>query len=174
MTPGFDKDALIAAAPLAREQIAHDLDFLEEQLLGSNFLLGDEFSVADAACYHIIKFMLNDPANEVVISARSRLAAWVKTIENFGTGQVQTMEPAEALKIARDANPADIAASNVEALGYAVGDTVTIIADDYGQETTEGKVVSIQANQISVVREDPALGQVAVHYPRAGYRVTKT
>ena len=174
MTPGFDKDTLIAAAPLAREQIAHDLNFLEEQLQVSKFLVGDAFSVADAACYHIIKFMLNDPTNEALISSRPKLAAWAQTIENFGSGQVKTMEPAEALAIAREAQPADLDKASVEAVGYAVGDMVTIIADDYGQETTEGEVVSIHPNQVSVVRNDPALGQLAVHYPRAGYRVTKT
>ncbi|MGR8947691.1 MAG: glutathione S-transferase family protein [Gammaproteobacteria bacterium] len=173
MTPGFDKDTLIAAAPLARQQIAHDLDFLDEQLHSTKYLLGDVFSVVDAACFHIVKFMLNDPANEALIAARPKLASWVRAIEHLGAGKVKIMDAEEALSIARDATPADIEGTGIEIDEYSVGDNVTIVADDYGQETTEGMVIRILRNQISVMREDPALGQIAVHYPRAGYRVTK-
>ncbi len=56
---------------------------------------------------------------------------------------------------------------------YGPGDTVTIIADDYGQETTSGRDARVLKNEITVIRDDTDIGTIAVHYPRAGYRITK-
>ena len=61
--------------------------------------------------------------------------------------------------------------ASISTMPYKVGDEVTIVADDYGQETTEGKVVRILENEVTVLRNDPDLGSIAVHYPRAGYKV---
>lgn len=173
MTPAFQKETLINAAPVAFEQIGHVLNYLDQQLQSTTFVLGESFTVADAACFHTIKFLKNDPSNEAHIDARPAVARWVKQIEDFGPGKVESMTPAEALAAARDASPSDVDGASVVVDGYALGDTVTIIADDYGQEATSGKVTRILKNQISVVREDENLGSIAVHYPRAGYRVIK-
>ena len=173
MTPGFDKEALIAAAPLGLAQSSHDLDYLEAQLADTGYLLGDDFSIADAACFHVVNFLLNDPSNEALLSARPALAGWWQRIRDFGDGQMQEMDASRALQIAKDAKPADIDGSSVATDDYAVGDTVSIIADDYGQETTNGEVVRISVNEVVVTREDSALGELAVHYPRAGYRISK-
>jgi hypothetical protein len=84
------------------------------------------------------------------------------------------MSGAAALDLARDAEPVDVDGSSVTGAGYAPGDTVTIVADDYGQETTSGTVIRVLQNEVTVNRTDAAVGTVAVHYPRAGYRVTKS
>lgn len=172
MTPGFSKDALFAAAPQALHQCGHSLDSLEQQLAATPFMLGDTFSVADAACFHVVNFLRNNPELVALIEQRPALGAWLARIEDFGPGKVTAMTPAAALAIATDATPADIDGGMTATAPYALGDKVTIIADDYGQETTTGEVVRVSANEITVTREDPALGTLAVHYPRAGYRVS--
>lgn len=171
MTPAFDKEALFAAAPVAIEQVGHVLDYLDTQLQSSTFVLGDAFCIADAACFHCVKFLKNDPANEALIDSRPAVARWVKAIEGFGPGKADVMEPAAALAAAKDAEPKDVDGTSISGTPYSVGDDVTIVADDYGRETTEGKVVRILDNQVTVVREDANLGAIAVHYPRAGYQV---
>ena len=172
MTPGFDKETLIAGAPLALEQTKHDLNYLEEQLTGKSFLLGDVFSIADAACFHVVNFLLNDPSNEALIECRPAVGAWVGRIRAFGDGIVQEMALADALAIARDAAPTDVDGESVSAIGYTIGDEVSIVADDYGTETSIGEVVRILENEVVINRHDDTVGNVAVHYPRAGYRVT--
>ena len=117
--------------------------------------------------------MLNNPAMQSEVDARPALAAWVQRIRDFGPGQVTPMSGTDALTIARASEPADTNGESVSAEGYALGDEVTIIADDYGQETTVGKVTRILENQITVLREDPEVGTLAVHYPRAGYRINR-
>ncbi len=173
MSPGFTLEALSGAAPHAKAQLVHDFDRLEQQLAGAAFLLGDAFSVADAACYHVVWFSRNSAAVAEAIAARPALAAWLARIEGFGPGKVEPMSGADALAVARDAEPADTGGDSVADAGYGPGDKVTIVADDYGTETTTGTVARVLANEITVLREDAAVGRVAVHYPRAGYRVER-
>lgn len=172
MTPGFDKDALIAGAPLALEQTKHDLNYLEDQLAANAFLLGSTFSVADAACFHVVNFLLNDPSNESLLASRPAVKAWLTRIREFGDGNVQALLAEDALAIARDAAPTDVEGESVSAIGYTLGDEVTVVADDYGVETSIGEVTRILENEIVISRHDDIVGNVAVHYPRAGYRVT--
>jgi hypothetical protein len=53
-----------------------------------------------------------------------------------------------------------------------VGDTVAIRADDIGSEQSRGVVRRITPSEITIVREDDELGEVAVHFPRSGFVVT--
>lgn len=173
MTPAFSKDAIIGSAPHALEQLRHALDDLDRQLGASPFLLGEAFTLADAACFHPVNFMLNNPSLATDLSLRPALAAWHERITGFGAGEVQAMTAAEALEIARAAEPAAIVNDAGTSADFSLDDSVTIVADDYGQETTTGRVTHIGVNDITVVREDPELGNIAVHYPRAGYRITR-
>ena len=45
--------------------------------------------------------------------------------------------------------------------------------DDYGFDPVAGELVCSSANQIAVRRRDPALGEIVVHFPRIGFRVTR-
>ena len=47
---------------------------------------------------------------------------------------------------------------------------MSIVPDDYGLEETVGQIVRVDADELVVLRTDPVVGEVAVHYPRAGYR----
>lgn len=173
MTPGFSREALIGAAPHALAQSCHAFDELDRQLANSSFLLGDAFTLADAACFHPVRFLMNSPRLAAEVEARPALATWVHRITDFGPGEVAPLAGTDALAIAREAAPYDIGGDSITADDFALGDEVTVVADDYGQETTVGEVVRIRANDITLLREDPDLGAIAVHYPRAGYRVSR-
>ena len=173
MSSGFAKEALVAAAPHALAQTIQSLTLLDTQLATRPFLLGTHFTLADAACFHCVWFLKNSPGVWAEVTQRAALAAWVARIEAFGPGQVESMTTADALKIAREARPSDLGGGESTDAAFARGDMVTIVADDYGKEQTTGRVARLTANEITVLREDPAVGEVAVHYPRAGYRITK-
>jgi len=173
MTPAFNEDALAGAAPHALGQFRHALGELDSQLGESPYLLGDDFTLADAACFHVVNFMLNNPELGVEMETRPALGAWHQRIAGFGPGDVTAMAAADALGVAREASPAATSSESQDAPDFGIGDTVTIVADDYGQETTTGNVTQILANRVTVVREDADLGTVAVHYPRAGYRISR-
>lgn len=173
MSPGFSKEALVAGAPHALDQMRHALDMLAAQLDATPFLLGDAFTLADAACFHPVRFFANSPRLAAEIEQRPAVAAWVGRIEAFGPGDVTPLGGADALAVARDAEPADVDGDSVAVDGWGPGDSVTIVADDYGQETTAGRVARVRDDDVTVLREDDAVGTVAVHYPRAGYRITR-
>ena len=44
-------------------------------------------------------------------------------------------------------------------------------ADDYGRDPVEGELVQIDRERLALVREDPSIGTVAVHFPRLGYDI---
>ncbi|WP_437730923.1 glutathione S-transferase family protein [Sorangium sp. So ce1335] len=174
MSPALSKEAIFGAAPHALSQARRSLDRLEGQLRDRPFLLGDAFSIADAACFHPVWFMRHSERLFAEVKARPALAAWFARIEGFGPGDVRQMTPAEALAIARAAEPADVAGGET-ARGEELrpGDAVIIKADDYGPEESRGAIVRLSADEITVRRHDASVGEIALHFPRAGYRVTR-
>src|SRR5687767_4574931 len=138
MSPMLSREAILQNAPHAWSQALLSLDQLEDRLRGRRFLLGDAFSVADAACFHPMWFVKPSAKLFAAVEARPALADWFARIEGFGPGEVRAMPPAEALAIAREAEPADVdggAPAADEAV--RIGDAVAIVADDYGVERSE-------------------------------------
>ncbi len=174
MSPALTKEGLFAAAPQAWAQAQMSLDHLERQLAASHFLLGDRFTLADAACYNPVWFLKNDAALFAAVEARPALLAWFKRIEAMPDAQVQEMTTAQSLAVARDSSPLVPAPSGaLSGLDFAVGDQVGVAADDYGPERTSGRVTAISAESVTIERQDKSLGAVAVHFPRAGYRAIR-
>ncbi|AUX42463.1 glutathione S-transferase [Sorangium cellulosum] len=174
MSPALSKEALVKAAPHALSQALLSLDRLDRQLRGRPFLLGEAFSIADAACFHAVWFLRNSADLFAAVAARPALAAWFARIEGFGPGDVRPMSAADALEIARTSEPADVTGGGpATAAGVSLGDVVAIAADDYGPEESRGVVVRFTEEEIAIRRRDAALGDIAVHFPRAGYRIEK-
>lgn len=170
MTPAFQRDNLIAVAPHALSQALISLDRLNAQLAQSHFVLGDVFTLADAACFHPVWFMQHGGDLFDVVRARPGLSAWFDRLLDLGTGAMTPLAAAAALTIAREASPADVAGGCAAESGYVAGAEISIVPDDYGLERTVGRLVRLNAHEIVVLRTDPQVGEVAVHYPRAGYR----
>ena len=170
MTSAFTREALIAGAPHAHAQALISLDRLNAQLTHTPFLLGDTFTVADAACFHPIWFLQHGGDLYSAVRERTALARWFARIAAFGNDTMTPLGAAEALAIARAAQPADIAGGCAPGSGFTGGERVAIVADDYGRERTVGEVVRANSAEVVVRRHDASLGDIAVHYPRAGYR----
>ena len=47
-----------------------------------------------------------------------------------------------------------------------------VAADDYGRDPVRGRVVALTAQRVVIRRRDPAVGEVNVHFPRSGFRLT--
>jgi glutathione S-transferase len=50
---------------------------------------------------------------------------------------------------------------------------VTVTADDYGSEAVTGELVRTSAQDVALRREDPAVGEIIVHFPRVGYHIRR-
>ena len=154
-------------APAVRVQIA----WVEEMLGdGRMWICGPAPSVADLCVYHALWFLTartDRLAHE--LAPYPRIAAWMARVRGFGHGSPEAMQPAEALDIARSAEPALPRASAPFPEDPPLGSAVRIRADDYGRDPVAGELVLIDAEEIALRREDPQAGEIVVHFPRLGY-----
>lgn len=82
------------------------------------------------------------------------------------------MDSKEALAIAKAEN--STAAARVDEHdpnGRKPGERVAVMPDDYGRDPVAGELVFSTAQEIAIKRHDPAVGDVVVHFPRAGFLV---
>ena len=79
------------------------------------------------------------------------------------------MPPDEALAIARAATPASPRPSEPQEGDPKPGTRARVRPADNARDWVEGEVLFIDASEIAVLRSDPEVGEVAVHFPRLGY-----
>jgi glutathione S-transferase len=172
MSPQLSMEVLSAAVPGARGALASACAMLETSLSKHRFVLGDAFSVADAAIFHTLWFVRSDQTSAAVIYSKPNLADWFGRIEAMGSGKPVAMTGDEAMGIARDAEPNDIGGStDDDPSGLERGSRVGVCSDDLPTDVFVGKLICLRAHEMVIEREDAAVGRVAVHFPRAGYHV---
>jgi glutathione S-transferase len=169
----FDVAALKAAAPLAAAQTYAQLVLAEEMLAdGRPYLTGAVPTLADCALYNpvwFIKERLGGGKAVPPLDRLPRLFAWSERIKLFGNGTATDMTPTEALDVARAATPDDAHGVKADPSGLIAGQTISVTPDDTGKVPVVGVLAGLAPDQISLRRSDPRVGEVMVHFPRAGY-----
>jgi hypothetical protein len=168
-----DFRAVMQAGPLVADQLRAHLQLLETQLAdGRPFLLGPDFSLADAAAYHPVWFLLSVPPTRGALAEFRLVSAWAKRLRGIGHGHRSECAPEEALRAAREAQPATAPSKDArDPSGLAPGARVRVTPDDYGFDPVEGDLVASDVHEVALRREAPEVGEVVVHFPRAGFRV---
>jgi glutathione S-transferase len=176
MMPGRNFDDIPKLAPHAKEQCRGFAQLLATSLAnGTPFILGDQFSLADAACYHPVWFLRNFPPAAVIFDEFPQVIEWFNRIKAMGHGMRTDMSPEDALKVAKESTPpASGTVDPHEPNGIKPGDRVTVMPDDYGFDPVAGEVVVASIHEIIVRRHDDQVGEVVVHFPRIGFRVQRT
>ena len=99
-----------------------------------------------------------------------RLLAWRDRIAAIGHGKRSDIDPAAALAEARAAEPAAPARTSHPQEGDPrPGERARVRPADNARDWVEGEVSFIDTQEIALVRQDPDVGRVAVHFPRLGY-----
>ena len=145
-------------------------------LEGQNFLLGSAPCVADFAAYHPLWFSrVRVPVMAGVLDATPLVLAWMDRMAALGQGQMERFSSTEAIAVcaASTAAPALSDAFFQDEHGIPLGSRVTVAAENFGQETTEGELLAATRTRYTLRRLDPRAGTVHVHFPRIGY-VLKT
>src|SRR5271168_4033157 len=106
LIPGTNFAEISRAAPDSRNQLRAFLEILDRQLATTTFLLGDSFSLADAACFHPVWFLQAEPTSFGLAQKFPNLMRWFERVSAMGYGDVTPMDPDEALKIAKESEPA--------------------------------------------------------------------
>ena len=91
----------------------------------------------------------------------------------FGHGHPTEINADDAIALAR-ATPALQAPDGplLELEGVRVGSDVTVAATDYGVDPVAGRLIHASVFEIVIKRNDDRAGEVVVHFPRAGFKVT--
>ncbi|WP_293679876.1 glutathione S-transferase family protein [uncultured Phenylobacterium sp.] len=172
----FDPVEQHAAIPNAFDQLRAHFSYVDTQLAdGRKFLLGDAPGHADASCFYNLAFLRwVNPALMDKLGAVKHLRAWEERVKAIGHGRRSEITPAEALDIARDAT--STAAEHLdpeEPNGFKPGEAVTVNAEDYGRDKVAGTLVASSATRVAIRRNDPRVGDVVLHFPRAGFVVQR-
>ena len=187
MPEGFEKDRsemasrevsaarMKAVRPILVDQLRAHFAFLEEMLRKNPFLLGGEPSLADFAAYHPIWFIDRNCAEETSpLNEFPRIVEWKKRMAAFGPGKMTPIKASEALDIAMAAKPSAAPSTDPgDPGGRKAGQRVKVTPSEFGRVPVLGEIVSSSADDIVIRREDERVGEVLVHFPRAGFVVSK-
>lgn len=147
---------------------------LDQQLACAAYLFGEAPTIADFSTYHLCWFVHNNEAIRDTFAPFTHVIAWMKSMAEIGHGQPVEIAGAEALAVARDMTPQPIAKMAVlQTDDLQVGDLVDITPIDYGLFPVRGALQLASLEELVLLREDPQVGQVAVHFPRLGFKVEK-
>jgi glutathione S-transferase len=171
-----DRKAMAAGAPSLRPVDARSayrayLERLADMLSQSAYLLGQQPCLADFSAYHPLWFTRKQtPALAGILQDWPVLIAWMDRMATIGHGQPQRCTSQAAIDLARSHEPAPVAGRPfVDDHGLALGSRVSVAAESFGTEPTEGVLVSATASAYTVARDDERAGRVHVHFPRIGY-----
>jgi glutathione S-transferase len=170
----FDADRMKAELPAQRAQFRVHMRAIESELAdGRAYFGGEAPGIADFSVYHCVWFVSVRLKELDFLAGCPMLRAWRDRMAGFGQGTRTPLSPAEALAIATQASPTPVVPSPRDDFsGCALGDNVTVAANDYGRDPVRGVLLSIDDDEIIIARRDPALGDVNVHFPRIGFDVT--
>ena len=83
------------------------------------------------------------------------------------------MDEDAALELARTSQPLASVGINPDDLSGFEADAMISVRPDNDENTTTGRLIGLSADRVSVLRDDPDVGAVAVHFPRAGYVIAR-
>src|SRR5215813_3017215 len=170
----IDPVVMMAAVPNHLDQLRAHFDWLDQSLAdGRSFMHGSAASLADLAAYHPIWFLKqNFGLTAAPLDGFPRLLTWAERIAAIGHGRRSPTTSKKALDAARDATSiANVILDPRDPNGREPGQTVTVTPDDTGRDPVVGELVASGVHEIVIRRSDPAVGEVCVHFPRAGFVV---
>ena len=167
----FSTEAMKAMAPFARDQWRAHADFVAETLEdGRDFMGGPKPGAADIHAYMNfwwIKAAIPHVAPSL-LAEFPKIDPWCARIAAIGHGDPKPMDAKDALAVAKAAT-SDAQEAPDPSGRFEPGDKVTVAADDYGRDAVAGNVVFANAHEIAIRRSAPEVGDVVVHFPRAGF-----
>jgi len=148
---------------------------LEERLSDSQFLFGDEPTIADFAAYHLVWFanktrpksFLEGPADNK--DRYTKAVQWQQRMAKFGHGNSSSISKSRVFEIARDSEPSAVGQSLLK--HESIGKTVTIAPTDYARDAVRGQLVGADEEQWIVARQTEEFGTLHLHFPCNGYEL---
>ena len=145
-----------------------------------DFLFGTAPCVADFATYHGLWYTRHQvPLMAEILNTTPAVGEWMDRIAAIGHGGMDKFSSGDAITVAKGVEPMPpgqnllIDSAFQDDHGIALGTPVTITAETFGPEPTEGVLIAATRTHYTLRREDPRVGVVHVHFPRIGYVLRK-
>jgi glutathione S-transferase len=170
----IEPERIRMAGPFMLDQLRAQLGWLASMLAdGRPYLQGQQPTLFDLAAYHPCWFIaVNAGADAAPLSEFAVLRGWMERVGQIGHGKPTELDPKQALNIARQATSQAVAAADGrDPLGRKPGVRVAVVPDDNGRDPVVGELICSTRDDIAIRRSDPQVGDVAVHFPRAGFLV---
>ncbi|MES2633674.1 MAG: glutathione S-transferase family protein [Pseudomonadota bacterium] len=141
-----------------------------------DFLFGIEPCVADFAAYHALWYtrVQVKPLADI-LNATPAVLEWMDRMAAIGHGRLEAFDSQSAITVANKTEPLPPGANLLidsafqDDHGIPLGSRVTITAESFGPEPTEGTLIAATRTHYTLRREGPLTGSVHVHFPRVGY-----
>jgi glutathione S-transferase len=149
---------------------------LANMLDSQPFLLGDAPTVADFAAYHPLWFSrVRVPVMADILDATPGVLAWMDRIAAFGHGQMEKFDAIESIAVCASSASSSVLKDTTfqDEHGLPLGSRVSIAAESFGTDLTEGDLVAATRMHYTLRRTDERAGTVHVHFPRIGYVLKK-
>jgi len=166
--------ALRMPLPDATALLKSVLPRLDAQLADDRrFLTGEAARICDFSVYHPLWFIGRAGPMAAIFDPYPHLRGWMGRMAAIGHAESAPMSAAQALAVAHQSAPAMLPGRSLREIdGAGVGDRVSIAPIDYGVDPVEGALVNAEIDSLAVRRTDPRAGDVVVHFPRLGFRLT--
>jgi glutathione S-transferase len=136
------------------------------------YVMGQQPSLADFSCYHSLWFTQRIAPLAGIFDATPSISAWMDRMAAFGQGTLESFDAAAAIAAAAKSTPAAVEKDTFQDdHGIARGSRVSIVAESFGLEPTEGELVAATRTRYTLRRSDPRAGTVHVHFPRIGFQL---
>jgi glutathione S-transferase len=169
----LNPERLRAAKPLLVDQLRPHYSWFEAMLAdGRAFLTGQYPTLVDCAVYNPCWFIRSNIGVVAPLDELPRLQAWMDRVAAIGHGRPLELSSQEALAIARAAKPQTASREDAhDPFGRKPGMRVEVTPDDMGKDPVVGELITSSVDEIVIRRDDAQVGEVAVHFPRAGFVV---
>ena len=172
----MDFDRMKEEIPHMYTQLLAHMELVEEQLAdGRAYFTGDEPGWLDINDYFVVWMARNNvpPVNEL-LAPYKHMQQWESRMQALGHGERSELDASAAIELALSTEP--LPGRGVDAsdpLALDEGDSVIVEPDDYGKEPVAGELITLNRNEVSIRRSDERAGDLNVHFPRSGYRITR-
>ncbi|MDW5444425.1 glutathione S-transferase family protein [Polaromonas sp. SM01] len=151
-------------------------DMLDEQ----PYLLGQAPCIADFAAYHPLWFTrVCTPVVADILEHTPAVLGWMDRMHAIGSGRMDKFDATQAIATAAATEPLPVGhgllrdSTFQDEHGIPLGSRVSITAESFGPEPTEGELIAATRTHYSLRRSDERVGTVHVHFPRIAYVLKK-
>jgi glutathione S-transferase len=148
---------------------------LSETLEQQPYIAGPAPGLPDFSTYHPLWFSrVRVPVMADILEPFPSVLGWMDKMAAIGHGTSETMKSHDAIAVAAAAEPLPVKGETFQDdHGIPLGTRVTITAEAFGPEPTEGDLVAATRMHFTLRRQDERAGTVHVHFPRVGFVLRK-